>query len=111
MRNMIRKFFGIEALEDRTATLERQNRELSKILDDKIAELDRLTRKDLDVGFRGNNTVVLTGVYRGRGYVQFYDVPQDHFIALVEEFRHRRKGNLVRHVDAPPSFGGAFNIT
>ncbi len=79
----------------------------------RIKELDKLTREDLDVGFRGGSTVVLTGVYRGRGYVQFYDVPPEHFSALVEEFQSRRKEHLIRNIDAPHEMlraGGAFTL-
>lgn len=68
-------------------------------------------RADVDVeGHRGKSTVVLTGIYRGRGYVQFYDISQDEFGYLVERMRDLHKCRLIRTIDAPPQFIGSFKF-
>ena len=73
-------------------------------------ELKEFARMDADVGFRGNNTIILTGVYRNRAYVQFYDVGDGEFRHLVEEMRDRHKHFLIRHVDQPMHFHGGFDV-
>ena len=79
-----------------------------------IAVLTRLLneylRVDADIGHRGANTIVLTGVLRGKGYVQFYDVSSDEFINIVERMRDMHKCNLIRNLDAPHNFSGNFEF-
>jgi len=112
MKSIIKKWIGITALEARADASEKKAKIISEYLDKKIAELDKLTREDWDIGARGPSTIILTGVYRGRGYVKFYEVPGAEFDALVEEFQSRRRAHLIRNVDAP-HFAyqrGAFNL-
>lgn len=99
------KFLGLDDLQRRCDALERE-------LQHQRREREKFERVDVDAGFRGQNTVILTGVYRGRGYVQFYDVGQAEFLSLVEEYRQRRKNDpRVRNIDAPPNFIGSFPLT
>jgi hypothetical protein len=72
--------------------------------------LNEYFKVDADIGTRGNSTIVLTGVYRDKGYVQFYDVNQEEFSYLVERMNDLHRVNLIRHVDAPQAFRGTFSI-
>jgi hypothetical protein len=76
----------------------------------RMQELDKLTREDVDVGVRGACSVVLTGVYRGRGYVRFYEIPAEDFSHFVEMFRSREKQHLLRNIDVPYMMSGAFDL-
>lgn len=90
-----------------------QNMEIRRYkqkLDDTLIDLDRLTAFDADVGVRGRCSVILTGVYRGRGFVQFYDVHPHEFHRLVEMYRDMERTHLIRNVDNLPGFRGTFDI-
>jgi hypothetical protein len=79
-------------------------------LNDKILELEKHTRVDADIGYRGNNTIILTGVYRNRGYVYFYDMGDGEFTKLVDQLKEMKKYALIRHLDKPLDFHGAFDL-
>lgn len=122
--NWFRELLGINANYDLIRCLQRDNSELvSKMIElrgalenvdqkvrDKIQELDSLAKMDIDGHHRGQNSVILTGVFRGRGYIQFYDVSDSEFRYLVEDFRQRRRHSMVRNIDVHPQFGGSFGI-
>lgn len=82
----------------------------SQDIDYKMERLDKLATMDLDGSYRGPNTIVLTGVFRGRGYVQFYDVNQDEFHHLVQDFRSRERHAMLRVQDLPHYGGGSFQL-
>lgn len=86
--------------------LKNERHKIEQVLD----ELRDLTRVDADVGFRGNNTIILTGVFRGRAYVQFYDMSKGEFESLAKQLRHMKKYALIRHIDAPTAFKGCFDL-
>jgi len=101
---------GITALED-------ENKRLKHFLDchktyveNRMAELREFTRVDADIGIRGNNTIVLTGVYRKQAFVRFYDVGNGEFERLVHMMNDMKKHALVRTIGTPPSFRGHFEI-
>lgn len=73
-------------------------------------ELQKYTRVDADVGFRGNNTIILTGVYRGQAYVQFYDLGKVEFAELVNQLKSMKSYALIRNMDAPIAFKQAFKL-
>lgn len=106
----LRNKLGITALERENAILKQRLAEQSTRLDRRIADLDELTAMDADIGFRGPCTVILTGVYRGNGYVKFYDMPVDQFRRHVEMMLDMQRSSLIRTVDAPPSFLASFPI-
>lgn len=78
-------------------------------LEEQIHAMDRIDM-DFDLHKRGQNTIVLTGCYKGKGYVQFYDIPHEEFIHYVERLQHERKHNLIRNTDCPPSVKAYFNF-
>jgi hypothetical protein len=84
------------------------NLEIKSVVMNKL--LNEYFRVDAEVGCRGDSTIVLTGIYRGKGYVQFYDVGKEEFAHMVERMRDMHKVNLIRHVDAPYSCTGLFDF-
>lgn len=110
MKDWIKKKLGITALEEENKRLKIAMQSHREFVHDKISELKEYTRVDADVGFRGNNTIVLTGVYRNRGFVRFYDVGDGEFKELVERMQHMKGHALIRNIDKPPSFHGTFEI-
>ncbi len=110
MLNWLKGKLGILKLEQENIVLREQLQSHRKFVTEKVAELREYTRVDADVGFRGNNTIILTGVYRNRAFVQFYDLGDGEFIQLVEQLRYMKDHALIRHIDAPVSFRGSFEL-
>lgn len=110
MKNWIKKKLGITALENENKILKATIKCHKQFVTDKIADLKEYTRVDADVGIRGNNTIVLTGVYRKRAFVRFYDIGDGEFMRLVEQMKAMKDHSLIRHVDAPPQFMSSFEI-
>ena len=110
MKNWIKRKLGITALEEENKRLKIALQNHREFVHEKISELKEYTRVDADVGFRGNNTIVLTGVYRNKGFVRFYDIGDGQFESLVEKLRYMQDHALVRNIDKPPSFHGTFEI-
>ncbi|MCP4304700.1 MAG: hypothetical protein GY788_07455 [bacterium] len=101
---------GITALEEENKRLREVVQAHGNFVSEKIAELQEYTRVDADIGFRGNNTIILTGVYRNRAYVQFYDLEDGEFRDLVEHLKDKKDHALIRNIDAPLAFRGMFEI-
>ena len=110
MKNWIKKKLGITALENENKILNEAVKAHKQFVVQKITDLKEYTRVDADVGIRGNNTIILTGVYRNRAFVRFYDMGDGEFIRLVEQMKEMREHSLIRHIDAPPSFIGSFEL-
>ena len=110
MLKWIKKKLGILALEQENSELRQQLQGHKDFVSAKVAELKEYTRVDADVGFRGNNTIILTGVYHNRAYVQFYDLGDGEFVRLVEHLKDMKGHALIRHIDAPTQFRGMFEI-
>ncbi len=117
MKNWLKKKLGIVILEEENKRLKDSVNEYraavarnERFVSEKIAELKEYTRVDADIGFRGNNTIILTGVYRKKAFVRFYDIGDGEFVSLVEQLRSMKNHALIRHVDTPPQFFGTFEI-
>lgn len=110
MKNWIRKRLGIIQLENENRVLRSEIQSHRKFVIEKIGELKEYTRVDADIGIRGNNTIVLTGVYRNKGFVRFYDLGDGEFEKLVEQLRYMKDNALIRNLDEPPNFQGIFEI-
>jgi hypothetical protein len=110
MKNLIKKFLGITHLEKENEILRSQLQSHRDYVFKKIADLKSYTHVDADVGFRGNNTIVLTGVYQRKGFVRFYDIGDSEFEDLVRQLAHMKDHALIRHIDAPPNFIGSFDL-
>ena len=111
LKNLLKKWLGVSVLEAENLYLRRVIASQADRITDRIAELDKLTAMDVDVGFRGPCTIILSGVFHGRGYVSFYDVDHKEFQDLVNEFKYRRKLGHLRNVDNVPRYaGGSFEV-
>jgi len=110
MKNWIKRILGITALENENKILTATIKGHKQFVTDKIADLKEYTRVDADIGIRGNNTIILTGVYRKRAFVRFYDIGDGEFMRLVEQMKDMKDHSLIRNVDAPPQFMSSFEI-
>lgn len=84
-------------------------------VDRKLHQIEDMTRVDVDPSMgRGNNTIVFTGVYKGKGYVRFYDVGGKEFEELVNILKSMKRDKyLIRHIDEPYGIGnfkGMFDL-
>lgn len=77
-------------------------------IDERLSEFSSLHKMDADENYRGQCTIILTGVFRGRGYVKFVDVEHDEFRHMVEMYRGRKP--LFRNEDRIMYQGGSFSI-
>ena len=110
IKTALRNWLGITALTNDVERLRANLLSQAERVTTKLAELDKLTAIDADIGVRGRCSVILSGVYKGRGYVTFYDMSPQEFEYLVEEYRHYRKQHIVRNIDRPPHFVGNFSL-
>lgn len=112
IKNRIRKWLGIDALDRKNEMLEQNISKQAERVTNRIDELDKMTAMDVDVGVRGPCTIILSGVFRGKGYVQFYEVDRREFQNIVDEYSHRQKSGHLRNIDAIPHYrGGSFSLT
>lgn len=114
LKQWLRKWLGIEGDKVSNETFNRTTQfyvnSMDSRLNKRIAELDNLTRMDADIGCRGECTIILTGVYQGKAYIQYYDVDTYQFKQLVEQMRYENRQHSLRTVDAPKAFKGWFNL-
>lgn len=104
------KITGIQELRNRLLTMESRFNKLSKEVEDRINHFTEFTRADADIGFRGNNTIILTGVFKNKGYVEFYDLNNREFEDMVGRMKSMRKDNLIRNIDSLYPGRCFFNI-
>lgn len=102
-RQRVRRALNVESLQQHNAL----RAEVRALKD----ELMRYATMDVDMQIhpRGNSTVVLIGQYRGRAYVQFYDVTSAAFPEVVDHVRFLARDRQARAVDAPPAARYVFD--
>ena len=102
----------LKSVENRMTLRESDLDFFEKLINNKLAELKEYTRVDADVGVRGNNTIILTGVLHGKGYVRFWDLGDGEFRVMADQLKHMQKSSLIRNIDEPPSFNfkGMFDL-
>lgn len=110
MINWLKRYLGITELERENIRLRSYVERHERYVDRKVEELKDYTRVDADIGIRGNNTIVLTGVYKNQGFVRFYDIGDGEFKKLVDQMDHMRDHCLIRHIDKPLNFHGTFDL-
>lgn len=111
MIKWLKEKLGITKLEKRNIYLTNKLEWLEDHVDSKVSEFTEYTRVDADLGVRGNCTIILTGVFKNKGYIQFYDVPQSEFAYYVERMKCERKEHLIRNIDGPYPIKAFFDIT
>ena len=62
LKEIARNWLGVVDLERENAALRQLIGRQSKRVTERIAELDKLTKVDVDIGMRGPCTVILSGV-------------------------------------------------
>ena len=84
----------VEYLSRRLTCLQSQIEYAEKFIRDR-------TDVSVDVGYRGPDTVIVTGKYRGVDYVQVYDVTGTEFHHIVQELQEMRKHHKLKAIDHP----------
>ena len=110
MINWLKRKLGIETIFNKIASLEAAVSALKQRTEDLLAEINAMQTTDVDVSPRGDNTVILTGMYKGKGYIRFYDVTEGEFGYLVNRMKDIHKAGHIRNIDRPPMFNGWFDI-
>lgn len=62
----------------------------------------------VEVGYYGDNYVIVVGRFKGRDYIQTHRVQSTDLANLIEQLRAMEKFGTVRRVDAPPIIRGVF---
>lgn len=104
LKRWIKELLGINKLEGELLVQKRKIQVLKDMQDSLYDELKKYERVDADIGIRSNNTVILTGQFRGRGYIQFYDFEPKEFEHMVRQLRDMKKHALIRTIDEPIGF-------
>lgn len=78
----------------------------------RIAAAEKVIRDrtdiSVDVRHDGYNTIIVTGQYKGVGYVQTYAVNRKDLAYLIEQLRDMERYGAIRNIDSPPTFHGTF---
>lgn len=116
MISWIKHKLGISILESKVSYLEGEVQLLEErvllykqYIDNHIEELERLTTVDVDVG-RRDSSIILTGVYKGKGYVRFYDLSDSEFSYFVEMVKDLTRDRVLRVCDKPYTFQRSWLI-
>jgi len=105
-----KNLFGITKLEESNRLLLEEVHEYSLEFKRVLKQLQDFVKIDADLGFRSNNTIIVTGRFRNREFVNFYDVGDGDFVSLVNQLQHLKKFGNIRNVDAPESFKASWEI-
>lgn len=111
MINWLKRKLGIETIFNKIASLEAAVSILKQRTEGLLAEINAMQTTDVDVDVgRGCSTIILTGMYKGKGYIRFYDVSEGEFGYLVNRMKDMHKAGHIRNIDKPPMFNGWFDI-
>ena len=68
------------------------------------------TNIDVDVSMRPGqpNTIILSGLYRGRAYINVFEIKTEDMYDLIRHLKDLQQWGQVRHLDAPPTFHALF---
>lgn len=110
IKHWVKQELGITTLELENEQLKQQLIVHEKFVTSKIAELKEFSRVDADIGIRGNNSIILTGVYKKRAFVKFYDLGDGEFEKLIHQLKDMKGYALIRNVDKLTPFFGSFDL-
>lgn len=102
MLKWIKDKLGITALEEENKKLKFEIAKHKSFVNRRMDTLKDFIRVDADMGFRGNNTIIVTGLYKKQPYVKFYDVGDGEFERLVTMLNEMKDYSIIRHIDKPP---------
>lgn len=97
--------FGYKA---RLLELECQVIRLTNLITAEIDQMHKLTSTDIEMSYRGKCSIILTGQYRGRGFIKFYDMDLDEFKYTVERYKDNNRRSTFRVEDLPHWGQGSF---
>ena len=63
-----------------------------------------------DIGVRGPGTIIATGRYKGRDYVQVFDMRDEDLRYVVDMLKEMKRHHRVRAVDAPASMRSFIDV-
>ena len=108
----LRVFKRLNDLANQVLILKNDIQKQETFVNNRMKELREFTRVDADIGFRGNNTIILTGVFNRQAYVKFYDMGDGEFKRLVVQLKDMQQYSLIRHMDKPCAFDfkGTFDL-
>lgn len=109
LRGKTQDALGITALQSQVRDLQVEVRNLNCRVE-LVRKVHDLLTADVDLAptERTRSSVILTGMYRGRGFVQVYDMGEGEFRHLVEQMRDMKRGGYLRNVDHPPTFNASY---
>lgn len=112
LKATLKTWLGVTAVEEKNKSLSQQLLSQQIQLREAIAELKDYTRVDADISpyRRGECSVIVTGVYRNKGFVSFYDMSSRELSEVVDFIKHKERHALVRNIDAPSGFRQSFDI-
>lgn len=115
MINWIKQKLGITALETRVAELQKANerlyqelREVKTVSDNASRIVEEHTRIDADIDIRGGSWVVVSGVWRGKGYVRSYRIDDQSVDGVKQYLDHIGRGYGKGQIDVAPQLRGWF---
>jgi hypothetical protein len=81
-------------------------------LNSNLSALEKILRDrtdiSVDVGVRGENTIIVTGRYRKADYVEVFSIGDMEMNNLIHLLRQMQQYATVKRIDAPISFKGVF---
>ena len=109
MIKWIKDLLGITTLEAQNkALLQKLNQQKISVdqhyteLCSRVRYLEDFNVADIDIGGpRDNSTVILTGVVKGKPYVQFHDLSGESFLEVKQYVENIKKHYNIRHIDSP----------
>ena len=104
----IKRLLGIGTLETQLKALNNKLNETNHTIVSDTTKLSRRIRRledmnivDADIGHRTNSTVIVTGIVRGKPYVQFYDLEVESFEEVIKYLKVLKEHHKLRHIDSP----------
>jgi outer membrane murein-binding lipoprotein Lpp len=118
--NWLKNKLGLKNLEKKLDMLQSKIEEIEKEVDNLTDDMSAIeneikfsNRTDADINFRLNNTVIVTGAFRGQGYVRFFDLGDTEFEDIIEILQERSKISRIREIDgvrSPTNFSAQFKL-
>ena len=66
------------------------------------------TEVSIDLGVRGPNTIIITGRYKNRDYVEIFDIQNQDMNYLVDMLRSMKRHHIIRTIDGPFAMKSIF---
>lgn len=106
LRWKILKLLGLDGPLATACKLANEALALNKEAKEILERVRSVTTIDADLTYlRGQpNTIIVTGRYQNRAYVNVFDIQDGDFEGLIKTLKDMQQMGRVRHIDAPPIF-------